>query len=69
MITGANNDIGLAIAQGLLEERDCVAVLDLTLENLDQAKPNRNPTLCLVPQELMTLNVGFIVWHSRLARV
>jgi NAD(P)-dependent dehydrogenase (short-subunit alcohol dehydrogenase family) len=46
MITGANNGIGLAIAQALLDEKDCVAALDLTLENLDQADPNLIARVC-----------------------
>lgn len=40
MITGANNGIGLAMTQSLLEMGDCVAALDLSLENLDFAGPD-----------------------------
>ena len=34
IITGANNGIGLALSLALLEMGDCVAALDLSLENL-----------------------------------
>jgi NAD(P)-dependent dehydrogenase (short-subunit alcohol dehydrogenase family) len=40
IITGANNGIGLAMTQSLLEMGDCVAALDLSGENLDQSHPN-----------------------------
>ena len=39
IITGANNGIGLAITNALLERGDRVAALDLNLENLDRIKP------------------------------
>ena len=40
IITGANNGIGLAMTQSLLEMRDRVAALDLSLHNLDLTHPN-----------------------------
>jgi NAD(P)-dependent dehydrogenase (short-subunit alcohol dehydrogenase family) len=39
-MTGANIGIGLAMSQSLLEWGDRVVALDLSLENLDQGKPN-----------------------------
>lgn len=46
IITGANNGIGLAMTQSLLEMGDFVAALDLSLENLGQTHPNLLPFRC-----------------------
>lgn len=46
LITGANNGIGLALTQALLEMGDRVAALDLALDNLAQATPNLLPFIC-----------------------
>lgn len=55
--TGANNGIGLAITNALLERGDQVAALDLSLENLDQTKPNLLPIVCNVtdPQRIQAV--------------
>ena len=50
VITGANNGIGLAMTRSLLEVGDCVAVLDLETNNLDQTHPNLLPFRCDVTQ-------------------
>jgi NAD(P)-dependent dehydrogenase (short-subunit alcohol dehydrogenase family) len=54
IITGANNGIGLALTQSLLEMGDCVAALDLSLENLVPTRPNLLPFRCDVtnPQQI-----------------
>ncbi len=47
LITGANNVIGLAMTQTLLEMDDRVAALDLSLENLaSTSHPNLLPLRC-----------------------
>ncbi len=46
LITGANNGIGMALTQALLDMGDRVAALDLSLENLVQATPNLLALLC-----------------------
>lgn len=51
LITGANNGIGLAMTQTLLEMGDRVAALDLSLENLASTPhPNLLPLRCDVTQ-------------------
>ena len=50
VITGANNGIGLAMTRSLLEVGDCVAVLDLETNNLDQTHPNLLSFRCDVTQ-------------------
>jgi NAD(P)-dependent dehydrogenase (short-subunit alcohol dehydrogenase family) len=50
VITGANNGIGLALTKSLLEMGDCVAALDLEINNLDQAHPSLLPFRCDVTQ-------------------
>lgn len=51
LITGANNGIGLAMNQTLLEMGDRVAALDLSLENLASTPhPNLLPLRCDVTQ-------------------
>jgi NAD(P)-dependent dehydrogenase (short-subunit alcohol dehydrogenase family) len=50
IITGANNGIGLAMTQALLEMGDRVAALDLSLDNLGQTHPNLLPFRCDVTQ-------------------
>jgi NAD(P)-dependent dehydrogenase (short-subunit alcohol dehydrogenase family) len=50
LITGANNGIGLAMTQSLLEMDDRVAALDLSLENLGHTTPNLLPFRCDVTQ-------------------
>src|SRR5512134_3862517 len=56
IITGANNGIGLALTQSLLEMGDCVAALDLTTDNLDHSNPNLLSFRCDVtsPQQIQT---------------
>jgi NAD(P)-dependent dehydrogenase (short-subunit alcohol dehydrogenase family) len=46
VLTGANNGIGLAMTQALLEMGDRVAALDLSLENLEQPHANLLPRVC-----------------------
>jgi NAD(P)-dependent dehydrogenase (short-subunit alcohol dehydrogenase family) len=57
IITGANNGIGLAMTQSLLETGDCVAALDLSGENLDQPHPNLRFYICDVtdPQRVQQI--------------
>ncbi|MFT3891034.1 MAG: SDR family oxidoreductase [Anaerolineales bacterium] len=65
IITGANNGIGLAMTQALLEMGDCVAALDLSLDNLGQTPlrhaqggdPNLLPFRCDVtqPEQIKTV--------------
>ena len=51
LITGANNGVGLAMTQTLLEMGDRVAALDLSLENLASTPhPNLLPLRCDVTQ-------------------
>jgi len=40
LITGANKGIGLAMTQSLLEMGDCLAALDLSLDNLVSSNPS-----------------------------
>ncbi|HET7142742.1 MAG TPA: SDR family NAD(P)-dependent oxidoreductase [Anaerolineales bacterium] len=55
IITGADNGIGLAMAQSLLEMGDRVAVFDLSLDHLDQAHPNLLPFQCDItnPEQIL----------------
>jgi NAD(P)-dependent dehydrogenase (short-subunit alcohol dehydrogenase family) len=46
IITGANNGIGLAMTQSLLEWGERVAALDLSLENIDPGYPNLIARVC-----------------------
>jgi NAD(P)-dependent dehydrogenase (short-subunit alcohol dehydrogenase family) len=65
LITGANNGIGLALTQSLLEMGDCVAALDLSLENLDQTHPSLLPFRCDVtnpPQIQMVVDQIVLKW-------
>ena len=57
LITGANNGIGLALTQALLDMGDRVAALDLSIENLDLTAPNLLPFLCDVtnPQQVQSV--------------
>jgi len=57
IITGANNGIGLALTQSLLETEDRVAALDFSMENLDPTHPNLLPFRCDVtqPQQIQTV--------------
>jgi len=57
VITGANNGIGLAMTQSLLEMRECVAALDLEIGNIGQPHPNLLPFRCDVtqPQQIQTV--------------
>jgi NAD(P)-dependent dehydrogenase (short-subunit alcohol dehydrogenase family) len=51
IITGANNGIGLALTQSLLEMGDCVAALDLDRDNLaSRHHPDLLPFRCDVTQ-------------------
>lgn len=54
IITGANNGIGQALTQSLLQMGDRVAALDLTLDNLVPTHPNLLPFRCDVtnPQQI-----------------
>ena len=58
IITGANNGIGLALTQSLLEMGDRVAALDLTGENLRQTNPNLQYYTCDVTDPM---RVGQVV--------
>ena len=55
--SGANNGIGLAMTKVLLEIGDRVAAIDLSLENLNQSKPNLLTFICDVtdPQRIQTV--------------
>ena len=57
IITGANNGIGLAMTQSLLEMREHVAALDLSLHNLDLTHPNLLSFRCDVtsPQQIQSV--------------
>ena len=57
IITGANNGIGLAMTQSLLDLGDCVAALDLETSNLLQAHPNLLPFRCDVtcPEQIQSV--------------
>ena len=46
IITGANNGIGLAMAESLLQGGDFVAALDLSLNHLDPGNPNLLACMC-----------------------
>jgi NAD(P)-dependent dehydrogenase (short-subunit alcohol dehydrogenase family) len=63
LITGANNGIGLALTQALLDMGDRVAALDLSLENLYRT-PNLLPFICDVtdPERVQTV-VDEITYH------
>lgn len=54
IITGANNGIGLAMTKPLLAMGDCVAALDLSVENLNPTHLNLLPFRCDVtsPQQI-----------------
>ena len=57
IITGANNGIGLAMTKALLNQGDCVAALDLSIDNINPPAPNLLPFLCNVtdPQRVQTV--------------
>lgn len=57
IITGANNGIGLALTQSLLEMGDCIVTLDLEINNLDQTHPSLLSFRCDVtqPQQIQTV--------------
>lgn len=50
ILTGGNNGIGLAMANTLLEGGDQVAVLDLSLENINLSSPNLLAYVCDVTE-------------------
>jgi NAD(P)-dependent dehydrogenase (short-subunit alcohol dehydrogenase family) len=52
ILTGANNGIGLAMTNALLEGGDCVAALDLCLEHLAPSQPRLLPLRCDVTDEV-----------------
>ena len=67
IITGANNGIGLAVTQSLLELGDCVAALDLSVENLDPTQPALLPFRCDVtqPEQIQTvIDKVLVQWGS-----
>ncbi|MBL8063194.1 MAG: SDR family oxidoreductase [Anaerolineales bacterium] len=57
IITGANNGIGLTMTQSLLEMGDCVAALDLEVDNIAHTHPGLLPFRCDVtnPQRIQTV--------------
>jgi NAD(P)-dependent dehydrogenase (short-subunit alcohol dehydrogenase family) len=57
IITGANNGIGFALTQSLLEMGDRVAALDLATDNLDQTHPSLLSFRCDVtqPQQIQSV--------------
>ncbi len=57
IITGANNGIGLAMANSLLDMGDHVAALDLSANNLDRSNPNLLTYVCDVtnPQRVQAV--------------
>lgn len=57
VLTGANNGIGLALTQALLEMGDRVAALDLSLENLDETHPNLLCRVCDVTDPKLVQSV------------
>lgn len=57
LITGANNGIGLAMTQSLLDRGDRVAALDLNIDNLGKPQPRLLPFRCDVtqPEQIRTV--------------
>jgi NAD(P)-dependent dehydrogenase (short-subunit alcohol dehydrogenase family) len=64
IITGANNGIGLAMANSLLERGDRVAALDLTIGHLDQTNPNLLTFVCDVTDSTLVQSVVNEVIHQ-----